>query len=380
MIARFQVLLPYAITIAPGHNVAPFETEAEGNHVRVYPPHKAKADKGALNPDSLAPITEIGRNLAASDDLVTTTAVLLDDAPTIQADVFQIDFLRDEFDRTPESNDPPQELCFQLANRFLAGLRTLGRSGFIKPLADTGSIWTIRYLTDDERELEPQEGRIRARSGASWNWTMLGVAQPLWQALQELPDDFEPTAWDTLLLDALNSLPEVGPSIVLAFAAIETRIDSALDLLASESLDPDFWDWIRDREGDYRKEPAVREQLDQLLHGVSGHSLKDEATLWMHFRNLNQARNTFVHEGEARIGDTPVDYTRASELVRYAGDIIDWIETLLPENQRRPQYDLEASRMQLMKVFVAPSPTVAEPAQGSEEPHGPTETADPAQP
>jgi hypothetical protein len=49
---------------------------------------------------------------------------------------------------------------------------------------------------------------------------MLGVAQPLWQAVQDLPDDFDPTAWDTLLLDALDALPEVGPSIVLASSSL----------------------------------------------------------------------------------------------------------------------------------------------------------------
>jgi hypothetical protein len=156
VIARFQVLLPYALTIAPSHDLQPFEIEAGGYRVRVYPPHQARANKEALDPQSLEPIEEIARNLDPSLDPTTTTAVLLDGAPTVQADVFQLDFLKETFDRTSGSSDPPDELCFRLANRFLGGLRTLGRTGFVKPLTRKGSIWTITYLTDDEREFERQ--------------------------------------------------------------------------------------------------------------------------------------------------------------------------------------------------------------------------------
>jgi hypothetical protein len=69
--------------------------------------------------------------------------------------------------------------------------------------------------------------------------------------------------------------------MVLASAAIETRIGSALDMLAARSsLNPEFWTWLTERGGVYYKEPSFAEQLDQLLRGVVGVSLKDDQRLW----------------------------------------------------------------------------------------------------
>src|SRR5207237_6819056 len=105
-------------------------------------------------------------------------------------------------------------------------------------------------------------------------------------AARNPPDDFRPTAWDTLLPDALDLLPEVGPTIVLAFAAIETRIEAAVERLAAATeLSDDLWEWIKKREGDYRKEPSVKEQLDPLLRALSGHTLKEARRLWEAFQN-----------------------------------------------------------------------------------------------
>jgi hypothetical protein len=94
---------------------------------------------------------------------------------------------------------------------------------------------------------------------------------------QALPDEFEVTPWDTLFLDALDLLPEVGPALVLTYTALETRVESALDVLAPESdISEEFWRWIRDRQSDWRAEPSVADHLDQVLRELGGRSLKDE--------------------------------------------------------------------------------------------------------
>src|SRR5205823_5949027 len=81
---------------------------------------------------------------------------------------------------------------------------------------------------------------------------------------------------------------------------------------------------------------------DQLLQAFTGRSLKDDPALWQSFKNLRDARNSFVHEGQARIGGTLVDADKTHELVAAAGRVLDWFDALLPEDQRRHPYMPEA--------------------------------------
>lgn len=127
---------------------------------------------------------------------------------------------------------------------------------------------------------------------------------------------------------------------MLAYTAVETRIAGALDQLAAlVGLNPVLWEWINDR-GNFIKDPSTAEQLDVLAKALIGKSLKDEAKLWERYQNLRQARNGFVHSGKAAIGklQTEVDSARANELVQGAERTIDWIESLLPQPERRPRF------------------------------------------
>lgn len=357
LIARARILLPYSFSLPADHGLTTYEVEIEGYRARVYPPHRSQVDRSALEPDSPKAITDLARQLHPADPQPHTAVIVVDGSETVQADVLQIDFFRDEFDRRHGTYDPPPEVAFRMANDLLARLRTLGRSGHVKPLSETSTIWRIEYLNDDESDLEPAEGLHRATFAVTWQWRVFGLRKDLWEAARALPDDFAPTPWDTLLLDAVDLLPDIGPSIVLAFAAIETRIESALDVLAPQAgISEEFWDWIKRREDDYRREPSIREQVDQLLHGLSGRSLKEDDRLWQAFQNLRSARNTFVHEGRATIGTDPVTGERVSQLIALAGEIIDWIENLLPAEERRPRYARETEGgVELTKVMVAPA-------------------------
>jgi hypothetical protein len=114
---------------------------------------------------------------------------------------------------------------------------------------------------------------------------------------------------------------------------------------------PIVWDWINNR-GDFLKQPSVRERFDSLLIAISRQSLKDEPELWEAFRNLQQARNKFAHEGTATIGGVPVDYQKAAQLLMQAGKIVDWIEGQLPPALRTPTFENETVQVETTIMLV----------------------------
>jgi hypothetical protein len=167
-----------------------------------------------------------------------------------------------------------------------------------------------------------------------------------------LPATFEPPAWHTLLLDAQAALPHVGTAVVLAATALEVFIADLLNLLAKESAAPKpLWDWIVDRDDDFFKQPTVSEQFDTLLKVFTGHSLKEENVLWQAFANLKNARNKFVHEGVARIGnsESSVSQADALALLGHAGAIVEQVREWIPEKHQWPVF-VSSSKIQ----FVVP--------------------------
>jgi hypothetical protein len=133
-------------------------------------------------------------------------------------------------------------------------------------------------------------------------------------------------------------LPEIGASIALAYAALESFSHWLLDNLASvKSLPNGLWEWINKRP-QWDQEPSVEERFDKLLKILTGSSLKDEQELWQTFLNLRKARNSFSHTGVAvTLQHKPLTEEMAIELVNKARDIVDWCERLLPEPVRRPR-------------------------------------------
>jgi hypothetical protein len=159
-----------------------------------------------------------------------------------------------------------------------------------------------------------------------------------------------------LLLDAMGLLPRVGPSLVLAATALETRIAEVLDLLEGRNpLPGGLWQWINDR-GDYRKEPSTAEQFDVLLRVMSGRSLKDDAGLWEAFQNLRDARNSFVHEGVARIGKRPeaVTVDAAGTLIQQCWRILEWLDEFVPVERRVLLPEIMA-QVEFARVAIAPT-------------------------
>ena len=152
-----------------------------------------------------------------------------------------------------------------------------------------------------------------------------------------LPVDFDIPVWDALRLDAQGALPSVGTAIVLAATSLEVFISTLLDKLAAKKgVSEHLWTWITDRNGRILQQPSVEEQFDVLLREFSGHSLKEDAALWEAFRNLETARNTFVHEGTARVGSAAITKEEAGKLVMQVDSIIARVREWILEDIRWP--------------------------------------------
>jgi len=211
---------------------------------------------------------------------------------------------------------------------------------------------------------------FRRRFGTPVSWRVIGLNQNIWSKVQTFPADYTLQIWDTLLLDAEALLPDIGASITVANAAMETFISWCLDQLAPlANIPPDLWEWINSR-GDWYKEPSVNEQFDKLLQIFAGKSLKDEVQLWEALQNLRQARNSFTHGGKPLIGNKDVTVELAYALIARAKEIVDWVEVLLPETHRRPKLD-RLINFNFQKMLLGPvEPVEMAAVQPSAQPTG----------
>lgn len=263
----------------------------------------------------------------------------IDGEPTFVVDAIEVD-LHGTFDRSENVKaDDIKRLALAVLQTVFARLRCYGRAFFMKFDARSVS-WRLRYLSDTGEELQPEAGLVRGRGSSSVTVpAFMWIAPEQWVSLEAIATTSAPPS-DELWLDALEALPHVGAAVVLAYTAIEVRIASALNILATNSpniVGGEIWAWINDRE-QFLKEPSVEEQLTDLMQMMSGKSLKKEKQLWDGYCNLRKARNSFAHEGKAiQLDKTPVTPTRAQELIHSAGGIIDWIESALPEIHRTPR-------------------------------------------
>ncbi len=318
MIARLYIVLPFRFLVPTGNIFAAYHYEEDGYLVMHYPPMRSQELAKAPSPE-----------------------ILVDGREAIVADVLQIDFKKTELDRTSGNQcDPPFSLLERSVNSFLTVLRFVTRAGQIRPVNFIQEHWRVHYLNDDGSELEEEEGLVRSRGTLTFSISYAVVDEYIWDQLHRLPSDYQPPPWDGILLDAFDALPDIGPAIVLAATSLEVFISSILDLLAEKNKIPiELWTWLNGR--DPLKQPSTEEQFDQLLRLIGGASLKTDARLWERFKNLKGARNSFVHDGVARIGKTSDALTlnQARDLVMAAPDIVRFVRNLVPEELRWPEFD-----------------------------------------
>jgi hypothetical protein len=317
MIARLNLLLPFVITIPEGETFPIYEYNDEGYNIHIFPPAKTEVPILQDNADEFS----------------------IDEKPTYQANRLIIDFKKDTFDRKAKVEcDPPYTLITRAVNSFLLKLRFVTRGSKIHPINLLKTSWYIKYLNDDESELEKTEGLVRGRFAKSFTFSWTALNSNIWEEILKLPADYIAPHWDNLLLDAIEALPQIGPSIVLATTALEVFISHILNESSKNSSIPkDLWNWINNR--NWRlQEPTIEEQFDNLLKIILGISLKQNIDLWEAFKNLKDARNSFVHEGIAKIGQNPISEEETRRLVGKANEIIQFIKNKLPRDLQWPEY------------------------------------------
>jgi len=335
VIARFRVLLPYDIFIP--HNLileAHRLVRAEDTFL-VHPPMQARLHRGDETMTSGVATRRVLDELEPQRPPYLAPTVVVDGENAFAANMLQIDLHRADFDRRRSPSprdvvekDPIVHSFFSVANDVLMTIRVVSNSPPVKPVWPVSAFWRIEYLDDNGESIQRDEINIRRRSVVPTRWFACGMTTGVWAAVSSLDKPYAP--WETLLLDAHAMLPEVGPAIVLAYAALETFISLALDALATSSSIPhQIWNWINDR-GNFLKEPSVSEQYDVLLQALIGHSLKENAELWEVFSTLRSARNAFAHEGIATTGKrkTTVSPQTAASLIDGASHIVAWVQAL----------------------------------------------------
>jgi hypothetical protein len=318
MIARLVVALPFNVAVPEGAKFNVYTYEDEGCHVSVYPP-------GRSDDPVLADIPE---------------DIKINGTPGFIANGLRVDFRKEKFDRRRgQPWDPSEALLQRTVDWFLTRFRYVTRAQQVHPLQWSQVSWRLRYLQDDESEFEEDEDFVRGYAARAIRLSIVGVNPDVWDQIHSLDADYAPPPWDSLRLDAIAALPSVGTAIVLAATCLEVFISYVLEKLVAKSDMPgDVWNWINDR-GDWLKNPTTDEQFDILLRLLGGHSLKEEKSLWEAFKNLRKARNSFVHEGAAKIGDKAATEADARRLVASAESIIDWVKQWLPAEARWPEFE-----------------------------------------
>lgn len=326
MLARVHIVLPYVLLIPENENYKVYAYEVDGYQVRIYMPERSeRAD--------------------SYDDAETK---LINGAKAFNADVLRIDFQKEEFNRNEEeikendllSTDPPIELIKNVANEFLNRLRYVTNGSRIKLLDSPIPNWNIQYLNDDGTELDEEKGFVRGRFCRNFNFSYIAVNNEVWENAHSIKPSSPLPVWKNLLLDAEALLPEVGPTIILTFTSLEVFISTTLDsLVETGKVDKELWDWINSRGP--LKDPSITEKYDFLLKHILGVILKGNNPTWDAFKHLQKARNSFAHEGIAKIGDDIVTSDKAREFIIKAKEIIETIREALPEEHKWPEFKPE---------------------------------------
>jgi hypothetical protein len=379
MIARLSILLPFTLHMRDLEAMQPHEVDQGLYRVRIHPPRKAKVsylDAEALSP---MPLHDVLDQLQPETPQTATDIVLVDEAPTVQANLLQVDFLKDMFERPlfkPDAEpvghsegDPPADLGFKIANNCLQRIRTYLVGLEIVVLSPATSFWTLEYLTDDGQPLQSDGVYVRRIRGAPISWRITAIDGPTWSELTQLPFDHEPHGWDLLLLDARDALPDINESVALANAALEGFSIWLLDrIVESRGMPPGLWKWINKRDH-WMKQPSVADRFDDLLLIFAGKSMRvEQPRLWRGFSDLRYARNSFSHGGRAtikkskrkRTDEIPVTEENARELIGLAFEIVDWCELLVPARLRRQIRREPKLHFRVKKVFSTGSEKLAQ--------------------
>lgn len=330
MIAVLHVKLPFELLIPEGMQYILRTYQDDGYSVQVGVPARSDSPNRENTPDS----------------------VLINGKKSFQADILTITFGRESFNRELGAEvDPPYDLINRAIASFLGRLKYASRAPQIQTIELPEGVWTLTYLNDDGSELEKHEGLKHGHGVDEFSFSWIACDPTMWEIIHLLPVDFSPPEWRTLLTDAAGALPHIGTAIVLTATSLEVFIAELLNRLQARSSLPDnAWSWVNDR-SNRQSNPTVEEQYSVLLSIFCGKSLKDETALWLSFKNLKTARNTFVHAGAAVVGGNRITTAQAREYIALAESIIAKIRNWIPDEMRWPVFEHQVD-LQIFKTLL----------------------------
>ena len=99
MIARFTTLLPFYITISEDKSLSVYEISQDNYQVKVYPPTQSRISYSDIGMYSPIQLGEVARALEPATPQVASRMVLINGTPTVRANLMQVDFSKESFDR-----------------------------------------------------------------------------------------------------------------------------------------------------------------------------------------------------------------------------------------------------------------------------------------
>lgn len=131
----------------------------------------------------------------------------------VVANLLQIDFRKSRFRRLPlpahalKDGDPAPAAAFEVANQWIARLRTVYRAPQMVPLDPMASFWRLDYMHDDGTPLRRRRPYLRRRWGGPVSWKILAAYPEAWATAAGLGARYRPPLWQSLILDAIRLLP-----------------------------------------------------------------------------------------------------------------------------------------------------------------------------
>jgi hypothetical protein len=339
MLARLSVLIKAPFYAPVGSDLQAVQLDRPGEIIRVHPPTQSRFLAGGgsdFATDMLSP----------APNPTSTNTVRINGSDTYPCDLVRVDQRADQFDRSTGDvvgRNQLIEVGFSVLNQWLTAFRVLFGAAQFKPVGPFWNSWRLDYLADDGQPLEQEPGLIRALQGIRVEVPAVAtLVEDAWQALLALGPNYTPLRWDELLVDATELLPAVGPPVLLAYTAIEIRIADAAAVVARENgVREDLWRWLAQKRP-YLVQPTTEEMAKDVFRMLTGRSLADEPDLWGTVVALRKARNSFAHEGVAlELDGRALTPERAASLVAGARPVLDWIESQLPESQRRRHIEVQ---------------------------------------
>ena len=344
MVAHFLILLPQPFFLKADVEYVSVSTTTDGIDYVIHSPVQSELRSEAKG----GPVGIILSKVVPAANPGIDQDMTIDGQAVVACDLVRVDAHAPEFDRSSGFDvkaDPVVGHVFELVNRWLILYRTITGATMVRAVSTDSATWRVIYRADDGTELAVSEGSVRGRGMVRVEVAGRSTLTPefwrdLWSAI---PDDYEVARWDELRVDAAELLPNIGAALVLAYTALEIRIDDAIEVLAGSSItDRQVWNWFV-RKRPLAMLPSTEDKAKALFRIFTGSSMADSDEVWRTFTRLRKARNAFAHGGVARNEQgQALTVADAAALVAESRSVQDWLESHLPPTRRRPTLEQKA--------------------------------------